>query len=55
MTIVTWGTQVHVAREACELAEADGISCELIDLRSILPFDEDTVCEVRNDQIHHRQ
>ncbi|MGO2149547.1 transketolase C-terminal domain-containing protein, partial [Halomonas sp.] len=30
---------------AVELAEAQGIACEVIDLRSLLPWDADTVAE----------
>lgn len=46
VTLVAWGTQVHVLRETAEMAEKEfGVSCELIDLRTILPWDEDTVLE----------
>jgi 2-oxoisovalerate dehydrogenase E1 component beta subunit len=31
------------ARMAASLAEAEGISCEIIDLRTIYPYDEETV------------
>ena len=31
--------------QAEEVAEADGISCEIIDLRTLLPWDVDTVGE----------
>jgi len=45
VTLVAWGTQVHVMREVANMArEQLGVSCELIDLRTILPWDEDTVC-----------
>nr|ANM86808.1 branched-chain alphaketoacid dehydrogenase E1b [Stygiella incarcerata] len=43
VTVVGWGTQVHVLQEACDMAEKDGISCELIDLRTIMPWDQETV------------
>jgi 2-oxoisovalerate dehydrogenase E1 component beta subunit len=36
VTIVTWGTMVHVARAAIEEA---GIDAELIDLRTLVPLD----------------
>ena len=43
MTLVGWGAQIHVIKKACNLAEEAGISCELIDLRTILPWDVDTI------------
>lgn len=44
VTIVAWGQQVAVAeRAAAEVADSHGISCEVIDLRSLLPWDRDTV------------
>lgn len=44
ITIIGYGAQVHVLADACKLAEDEGISCELIDLQSVLPWDVDTVC-----------
>jgi pyruvate/2-oxoglutarate/acetoin dehydrogenase E1 component len=35
--------QVNILSKACDAAAALGISCELIDLRTLLPWDEDTV------------
>ena len=47
MTVVGWGTQVHVLRDVCKMAKDElGISCELIDLQTILPWDEETVIKV---------
>lgn len=46
MTIVSWGTQVHVAMEAAKEVEKD-VSCEVIDLQTILPYDVDTIVKVR--------
>ncbi|CAF4959055.1 unnamed protein product [Pieris macdunnoughi] len=44
-TLIGWGTQVHVLLEVAQKAqETLGISCEVIDLMSILPWDEETVC-----------
>uniref|UniRef100_A0A1I8GNG7 3-methyl-2-oxobutanoate dehydrogenase (2-methylpropanoyl-transferring) n=1 Tax=Macrostomum lignano TaxID=282301 RepID=A0A1I8GNG7_9PLAT len=38
------GSDVHVLREVARLAQSElGVSCELIDMRTILPFDEETV------------
>jgi pyruvate dehydrogenase E1 component beta subunit len=45
VTIVTFGRMVHVSTEAAaELAKA-GTQCEVIDLRTTSPLDEDTVLE----------
>lgn len=47
VTVVGWGTQIHVLRDVCKMAKDQlGVSCELIDLRTILPWDEDTVFKV---------
>lgn len=43
ITIVGYGMQTRRMIIAAELAKKDGISCELIDLRTILPWDVDTV------------
>ncbi|MAX33631.1 MAG: alpha-ketoacid dehydrogenase subunit beta [Halomonadaceae bacterium] len=43
ITLLAWGAQMEVIEEAAELAEKEGISCEVIDLRSILPWDVETV------------
>ncbi|WP_104203455.1 alpha-ketoacid dehydrogenase subunit beta [Billgrantia saliphila] len=45
ITVLGWGAQMEVIDHAVELAEKEGISCEVIDLRTILPWDEDTVAE----------
>lgn len=45
ITLLAWGAQVEVIEKAASMAEDEGISCEIIDLRSILPWDRDTVCE----------
>lgn len=45
ITLVTWGTQVHVLREVVQMAAKENISCELIDLRTIVPWDIDTICQ----------
>nr|XP_019946674.1 PREDICTED: 2-oxoisovalerate dehydrogenase subunit beta, mitochondrial [Paralichthys olivaceus] len=46
VTLVAWGTQIHVMREVANLAQEKlGVSCELIDLQTILPWDVDTVCK----------
>jgi 2-oxoisovalerate dehydrogenase E1 component beta subunit len=43
ITLLAWGAQVEIVEKAAELAVKDGISCEIIDLRTILPWDVETV------------
>ncbi|PMR77481.1 alpha-ketoacid dehydrogenase subunit beta [Billgrantia endophytica] len=45
ITVLGWGAQMELIEKAVELAEREGVSCEVIDLRSILPWDEDSVAE----------
>ncbi len=45
ITLVGWGAQLEYLTKAVAMAEAIGISCELIDLRSLMPWDKDTVCQ----------
>ncbi|MFE5774661.1 alpha-ketoacid dehydrogenase subunit beta [Brachybacterium sp. NPDC056505] len=44
-TLLAWGPSVSVAREAAEAATEDGLDLEVIDARSISPFDVPTVVE----------
>lgn len=43
VTVVGWGAQMRVLEEACGYAEDIGISCELIDLQTIFPWDADAI------------
>jgi pyruvate/2-oxoglutarate/acetoin dehydrogenase E1 component len=43
LTLVTWSAMVHEAAKAAELAEAAGIAVELVDLRTVYPWDQETV------------
>ncbi|MDH3194199.1 MAG: alpha-ketoacid dehydrogenase subunit beta [Acidimicrobiia bacterium] len=43
VTIVTLGLSVHKALDAAETLEAQGISAEVIDLRSLVPLDREAV------------
>jgi 2-oxoisovalerate dehydrogenase E1 component len=43
LTIVTWGSTVYLALELARQMEAEGISLEIIDLRTIAPFDEEMI------------
>lgn len=43
LTLVSWGPTVPVALEAAQAAEEDGLSLEVIDLRSLNPIDFDCI------------
>ncbi|MBI2374562.1 MAG: alpha-ketoacid dehydrogenase subunit beta [Deltaproteobacteria bacterium] len=43
VTLVTWGAMVHEAQKAADEASQAGIEVELIDLRTLLPLDLDTI------------
>jgi len=45
LTIVTWGATVAKSLAAAEELEADGAAVEVVDLRTIAPWDRDLVCE----------
>jgi len=43
VTIFTYAAMLQVALEAAEAAAADGIAVEVVDLRTLLPLDEDAI------------
>ncbi|MEO0285073.1 MAG: alpha-ketoacid dehydrogenase subunit beta [candidate division WOR-3 bacterium] len=43
LTIISYGYMIHECKKAVEELEKEGISCELIDLRTIIPFDGETI------------
>lgn len=43
LTIVSWSRQVHVCEEACRALAAEGIEADLIDLRTLWPWDREMV------------
>ena len=45
ITLVSFGKIIKVVHEAAEVLQREGISCEIIDLRSVRPIDYDTVVE----------
>jgi 2-oxoisovalerate dehydrogenase E1 component beta subunit len=45
LSIVTYGAMVWVALEAAEMLAPEGISIEVVDLRTLVPLDRDTVCQ----------
>jgi pyruvate dehydrogenase E1 component beta subunit len=38
-TVIAWSGMVSIAEDAAKLADAEGISIEVIDLRTLVPFD----------------
>jgi 2-oxoisovalerate dehydrogenase E1 component beta subunit len=43
VTIIAWGAMVKVAVEAANKASQSGISCEVLDLRTLYPLDKDLI------------
>ncbi|HEY8429570.1 MAG TPA: alpha-ketoacid dehydrogenase subunit beta [Sandaracinaceae bacterium] len=43
VTVVSWGAMVYEALSAAETVAAEGIDCEVIDLRTLWPLDVDTI------------
>jgi 2-oxoisovalerate dehydrogenase E1 component beta subunit len=43
LSVITYGAMVYTAAEAAEALAAEGISMEIVDLRTLLPLDEETV------------
>lgn len=43
VSVFAYGAMVHTVLEAAEQALGEGIDCEVIDLRTLLPFDHDAV------------
>jgi 2-oxoisovalerate dehydrogenase E1 component beta subunit len=43
LTVITYGAMVWTAIEAAAQLEKEGISMEVVDLRTLLPYDEETV------------
>ncbi len=45
VTVITWGAMVWTAAEAADRLATDGVSVEVIDLRTLIPWDRETVLE----------
>lgn len=45
LSIITYGAMVHLALDAARTLEQDGISVEIVDLRTLLPLDEETILQ----------
>lgn len=45
IVLITYGAMLHVALEAAEALEKEGIELEVIDLRSLVPLDRETILD----------
>ena len=43
LSIITYGAMVYLAQDAAEQLSQEGISVEVVDLRTLLPIDEETI------------
>ena len=43
VTLITWGAMIKETREAADQLAADGVSIEVVDLRTLTPLDTETV------------
>jgi pyruvate/2-oxoglutarate/acetoin dehydrogenase E1 component len=43
ISVITWGAMVYTADEAAKQLEADDVSVEIVDLRTVMPWDKDAV------------
>ena len=45
ISVITYAAMVHLALEAAELLAQDGIGLEVVDLRTLIPLDKETIFE----------
>src|SRR5215470_4973101 len=45
VSVITFGAMVHVALEAAELVKKDGVEVEVVDLRTLQPYDMDAIAK----------
>ncbi|TFB19538.1 alpha-ketoacid dehydrogenase subunit beta [Filobacillus milosensis] len=45
VTVIAWGAMLPVAKQAAKQAEQQGMSCEVLDLKTLYPLDRDLIAE----------
>ena len=45
LTVITWGKISHTVMEAANRMKEEGLSCEVIDVRTLVPMDEELIFE----------
>ncbi|QFT89205.1 Pyruvate dehydrogenase E1 component subunit beta [Bacillus sp. THAF10] len=45
VSVIAWGAMIPVAMQAAKELKADGITCDVIDLRSLYPIDKEIISE----------
>ena len=45
ITLLAWGAQMEIIEKAADMAKEEGIDCEVIDLRTLAPWDVETVAK----------
>jgi 2-oxoisovalerate dehydrogenase E1 component beta subunit len=45
VSVITWGAMVYTAEEAAKQLDSDGVSVEIVDLRTVMPWDKAAVLE----------
>ncbi len=48
VTLISWGAMMRETRAAAEQLAADGASAEVLDLRTLVPLDQRTICDSVN-------
>ncbi len=43
VSVITYGSTVHMAIETAEVMSTEGVQVEIVDIRTLVPFDEETV------------
>jgi len=48
ITLIGWGNIMNTLKNASKMAEEEGISCEIIDLQTLYPYDLETLVKSVN-------